>query len=219
MARNPGIKSGASPSGSRSDACPFCGVWKGVVGGRLMGRRADDYAGKTGNPYCGCDYLRITEAGLGRFKLSMGSEYEGKINWSGGGVVINNADGIYLRLLSARLTARFVSPNFYATHGMDFTYKITCELKNNSELIFLFGAQFGVAKLKQQPTGRLAKTNRPNLSREIWVDMSVGPQGDVLRSVVRFSSVRSCVTFQRSIVPFRSEILTPLRSRGIVLRS
>ena len=102
-----------------------------------MGRRPDDYAGKTGNPYCGCDYLSITKVG-DKFKLGTGFVYEGKINWSEGGVVINNTDAIYLRLIGGNLAGRFVSPNFYATHGMDFTYKITCELKNDSELIVSF---------------------------------------------------------------------------------
>lgn len=126
----------ARSQGSAADDCKFCGVWKAVIGGRLMGRRADDLAGRSGNPYCGCDYLRITKAGLGKFKLDIGSEYKGKITWSDEGVVINNADAIYLQPIGGKLTGRFVSPNFYATHGMDFTYKITCELKNDGELVF-----------------------------------------------------------------------------------
>jgi hypothetical protein len=136
VAGNPRIKSRVTARGSSPYTCSFCGVWKAVVGGRLTARRATDQAGKSGNPYCGCDYLRITKAGAGKFKLNIGSEYEGKITWSDEGTVINNADAIYLRLMDGKLTGRFVSPNFYATHGMDFTYKLTCELKNDNELVF-----------------------------------------------------------------------------------
>lgn len=101
-----------------------------------MGRRPDDYAGKTGNPYCGCDYLRITKIAPDRFKLNIGSEYQGNVNWAeDGDKVIEKADALYLRPTSGRLTARFVSPNFYATHGRSFTYQIACEL-NGEELLF-----------------------------------------------------------------------------------
>ncbi len=102
-----------------------------------MGRRSDDYAGKTGNPYCGGDYLRITKVRAGNFKLSIGSECQGKVNWTADGdKVVNNSDAIYLRPVNGKLLARFISPNFYATHGMDFTYKISAELKNENELVF-----------------------------------------------------------------------------------
>lgn len=131
----PRSKSGSRQIGAGND-CEFCGAWKAVVGGRKMGGRPDDYAGKTGNPYCGCDYLRITKTATGKFKLDIGSEYQGKINWTADGdKVINNSDAVYLAARNGRLTARFVSPNFYATHGKDFTYVITCEL-NGNQLLF-----------------------------------------------------------------------------------
>jgi len=38
--------------------------------------------------------------------------------------------------MNGKLVASFVSPNFYATHGMDFTYRITSELKGGNEMLF-----------------------------------------------------------------------------------
>lgn len=120
-----------------ADDCKFCGVWKAVVGGRSIRRGSDDYAGKTGNPYCGCDYLRITKMADRKFKLDIGSEYQGAVTWTADGdKVVNNADAIYLQPVNGKLVARFVSPNFYATHGMEFTYKLSFELQGDNELVF-----------------------------------------------------------------------------------
>lgn len=123
----------SSPTNALDD-CRFCGVWKAVVGGR-SGRYND--MDKTGNPFCGCDYLRITKIADGKFKLSIGSEYRGVVSWTeDGDKVVINADAIYLRPLNGKLVARFVSPNFYATHAMNFTYRLTCELDNRNQLLF-----------------------------------------------------------------------------------
>ena len=101
-----------------------------------MDRRADDYAGKTGNPYCGCEYVKITKVGGDKFKLVVGFvDLAGKIEWREQQPV-KNADGIYLRMVGGRLIGRFVSGSFYATHGHDFTYRITCELNPDNELLF-----------------------------------------------------------------------------------
>lgn len=121
----------ASSQGRQADTCRFCGVWKAVPGGRWIGRRKAESSDKTGNPYCGCDYLEITKAGVGKFRLRTGADTynKGKINWW-------NADGIYLRLIGGKLMGTFISNNFYATQGVDFTFKITCELKDDDGLVF-----------------------------------------------------------------------------------
>ncbi len=112
----------------RPDACTFCGVWEYNEGGSKR-------------------YLKITNAGMGKVKLIEGFESQGKISWhdyfmykgklSGfDGVMIRNADGIYLKPINGRLVGTFVSPNFYATHGAEFTYKITCTLQSNDQLLY-----------------------------------------------------------------------------------
>lgn len=103
------------------DNCKFCGVWKAV--------------GKERIAYCSCDYLKITKAAVGKFKLSTAFEYpEGNIQWTQ--PEIKNADGIYSIPINGKLVGRFISPNFYATHAMYFSFKITCELTRDNELIF-----------------------------------------------------------------------------------
>lgn len=117
----------------RTDACTFCGVWEYV----------DNTIHRTGSKA----YLRISQAGVGKFILIEGFESQGEIVWhdyfmykgkiSGFlGVMIRDADGIYLRPVNKRLVGTFVSPNFYATHGNEFTYKITCSLQSNNKLLY-----------------------------------------------------------------------------------
>jgi hypothetical protein len=76
--------------------------------------------------------------GAGKFKLTTGFEYEGKVNWTE--PYIKNAAGIYLRPTSGKLAGTFISPNFYATHGHDFTFRITSELNPDNELLFSVSA-------------------------------------------------------------------------------
>jgi WD40 repeat protein len=95
---------------SGTDACTFCGVWE-----------YEDYGSKR--------YLKISQAGAGKFKLIEGGEYE-----KGGEIIWFEVGDIYLKLINGRLTATFVSINFRPTHGHEFTYKITCELKSNNKL-------------------------------------------------------------------------------------
>jgi hypothetical protein len=121
-----------------SDACTLCGVWK--------------YVDNTLNGGGSKHYLRISQAGAGKFKLSEGWEYEGAINWSDDGVMIRNADGIYLKPINGRLVGRFVSGNFRATHGHEFIYKITCELKSNNKLLYSVWSSIRGETDKQEAT-------------------------------------------------------------------
>ena len=114
------------------------GVWKAVVGGRLPTRTPLDAFEKTGIPFCGCKYLKITKVGTSSFKLTTGFDSEGKVNWTD--PQIKSADGIYMKLIGGKLTATFVSPNFYATHGQDFTFTVTNELNHDNELLFSVSA-------------------------------------------------------------------------------
>lgn len=109
-----------TPSGP--DTLKFCGIWLYNGAGKFMESSKD--------------YLKIGQAGAGRFKLTKGFEYpKGKISWADG-IAVRNADGIYLRPKNGNLMGRFVSPNFYATHGAEFTYEITCELKSSGKLVY-----------------------------------------------------------------------------------
>jgi len=94
----------------------FCGIWK--------------YETK----YEGKSYLRIVKEGKGKFRFFTGYKYEGKIVWQD--PMLKNASGIYLKPSDGKLKGKFISSNFYATHGKDFTYKITLELKSDNKLLY-----------------------------------------------------------------------------------
>lgn len=103
--------------------------------------------GRTENPisgeYCGiweCDgdgtkaYLKITKDGPDRYKFSRGYKYQGSIVWQK--LMLTNAKNIYLKPSNGRLVGKFVSANFYATHGEDFTYQITLDLKSDKKMLY-----------------------------------------------------------------------------------
>ena len=94
----------------------FCGTW--------------EYEGK----YEGKAYLKIVKEGQERFRFSRGYKYEGKIVWQE--PMLKNASGIYLKPSNGKLKGQFISGNFYATHGEDFTYKITLDLKSDNKLLY-----------------------------------------------------------------------------------
>lgn len=96
-------------------AAKFCGIWV-----------YDDSGHK--------NYLKVTQEGSDKFKFSCGYIYEGKIVWMT--PYISNADGIYLKLVNGKMIGEFVSSNFYATHGMEFTYKITLDIKSKDKLLY-----------------------------------------------------------------------------------
>lgn len=85
-------------------------------------------------------YLRITRDEQGRFQFDEGwnddPKVASKITWSRGVLLLTNADGIFLMPVKGRLQANFVSANFRATHGMDFTYQITLQYQPNGTLLY-----------------------------------------------------------------------------------
>jgi len=106
----------------KADTCAFCGTW---------------------NYDPNKSYLKISQAGTGKFKIVEGAccgrqgrgdfDQNTGITWHDDPV--RNADGIYLKMLNGRLEGRFVTSNFhYATGGRETTYKITCELTSNNKM-------------------------------------------------------------------------------------
>jgi len=98
------------------DVNKFCGVWK--------------YESKNK----GTGYLKVTREGDKKFIFNDGYESEGNIVWTK--PILEKTKAIYLKPSKGKLTGKFVSANFYATHGMDFTYKITLELKSDNKMIY-----------------------------------------------------------------------------------
>jgi len=82
--------------------------------------------------YGGKCYLQIARHNSNRSKLSTGFESEGKIVWAHS--YIMDTDGIYLILSGEALKGAFVSSNFYATHGDEFTYRVALEMKPTNHL-------------------------------------------------------------------------------------
>lgn len=104
-------------------SCNFCGTWEYIE---------KNYPGDSGRK----QYLNITKAGTDKFRLALGFEYEGKINWTTDAIDVKGSDGIYLRPVNGSLIARFVSSNFQATHGMEFTYRVACSLQANNKMLY-----------------------------------------------------------------------------------
>lgn len=103
----------------RADACTFCGVW--------------EYVDNTLNGGGNKNYLKITKAGMDKFKLVTGFiDLAGQIEWTE--PEIRKANGIYLTMVGGKLIGKFVSPNFYPTHSHDFTYRITCSLRSENKM-------------------------------------------------------------------------------------
>jgi len=93
----------------------FCGIWE-----------YDENGVK--------NYLKITKEESGRIKFFRGYKDEGQISWTE--PMLKNTDAIYLKPSNGKLTGEFVSSNLYATHGEEFTYKITLDAKSNNKLIY-----------------------------------------------------------------------------------
>lgn len=104
-----------------SNTCKFCGTWQ-------YRESQSDF------------YLRITEVGTNKFRLSPGSVgVGGQIYWldsEGGALDVRNADGIYLKSVNGKLVGSFASINFHTTGGAERTYKITCQLKPNGKMVY-----------------------------------------------------------------------------------
>ena len=106
-------------AGNTFDAAAFYGVWEYIEDGAKR-------------------YLKITNAGMGKFRLNDSFlDLAGEIDWV-------DAEDIYLKIVNGRLTGRFVSANFRPTHGHDFTYKITCELKSSNRMTYSLWSQNGI---------------------------------------------------------------------------
>lgn len=99
----------------RSATSPFVGVWK--------------YDDETVT-----NFLKITDAGNGRFRLAVGSEYQGTVYWPP--LHVASADGIYLRRQRGKLVATFDSNNFRATHSQELTYVITCTMTPTGGMVY-----------------------------------------------------------------------------------
>jgi hypothetical protein len=116
-------KSNTTANDRSSDTCNFCGIW-------------EYYDRESQSKY----YLKINTAGAGRFRLIPGYTGVGsQIAWQDGeqsGLVISNADGIYLKPVMGKLVGSFVSMNFRATGGRESTYRITCELRPNGRMMY-----------------------------------------------------------------------------------
>jgi hypothetical protein len=116
-------KSNTSSNERGSDTCKFCGTW-------------EYYDRDSQSKY----YLKVTRAGPGKFRLIPGFiGVGGKIAWQENeesGLMLSNADGIYLKSVSGKLVGSFASLNFRATGGDERTYKITCELKPNGKMVY-----------------------------------------------------------------------------------
>lgn len=115
-------KSSKTANKTTSNTCKFCGTWQ--------------YRESQTNYY-----LRITEVGAKKFRLSPGSDgVGGQIYWSdseGGGLDVSNADGIYLKSVGGKLIGIFRSINFWTTGGAERKYKITCQIKPNGKLSYI----------------------------------------------------------------------------------
>lgn len=119
----------SKPKISGSD-CAFCGTWNYVGVGNDFAVDGDGH------------YLKITQAGTGKFKVAEGYVIDGKIQWDDRIHVRNKWYGIsgtggaiYLKMLNGRLVGRFVRSNFlYSTEGNETTYKLTCELISNNKM-------------------------------------------------------------------------------------
>lgn len=79
-------------------------------------------------------YFKITTEQPQKFEFVEGFEYQGNITWAG--TMVNRANGIYLKPSNGKLVGQFSSPNFRATHGHDFTYRITLSLAANGKLLY-----------------------------------------------------------------------------------
>ena len=122
-------KSNTSENEKSSDTCKFCGIW-------------EYYDRESQSKY----FLKITVAGVGKFRLIPGFVgVGGQIAWQENeesGLILSNADGIYLKSVNGKLVGSFVSLNFRATGGDERTYRITCELKPNGKMVYTVTSSF-----------------------------------------------------------------------------
>jgi len=115
--RNVPVRPPEAPALSAADLAvgeKFCGMW------------AYEQYGST-------SYFKVSRVGS-RFRFEPYQKYEGK--FSSNGADVRGADGIYLQVADGQLKGEFVSGNFYATHGQDFTYRVTLAAESNDTLSY-----------------------------------------------------------------------------------
>jgi hypothetical protein len=93
--------------------------------------------------------FKITKDQRGKFLFTDGFEWNDKITWAQ--TMVNDADGIFLKPLNGKLQGKFVSPDFRATHGHDFTYQITLQLQPNGSLLYLLGGDLQEKHVATKP--------------------------------------------------------------------
>jgi hypothetical protein len=75
------------------------------------------------------NYLKVDKDKSDRFVYSKGYEYEGKPIYNP--FMLDKGENIYLTGSNGKLIGKFISNNFYATHGQPYSYEITFELNPN----------------------------------------------------------------------------------------
>lgn len=110
------MESGAAQSASRINK--YVGEWT----------YSDEYS---------TNYLRITDAGGGRFRLVTGFLYQGKITWDP--TLTDNGDGIYLRPKRGTLEGAFDSSNFRPSHGNVVRYTIRIAMRPDGNISYTVG--------------------------------------------------------------------------------
>lgn len=102
-------------------------------------------------------YFRITRDQRGRFQFDEGwnddPKVVSKITWSRDVLILTNADGIFLKPSKGNLLAKFVSANFRATHGHDFTYQITLQFQANGTVLYLLGGDLSEKHVATKVSG------------------------------------------------------------------
>ena len=78
-------------------------------------------------------FFKVSKAGS-RIRFELLQKYNGKMSPLATGV--RGADGIYLGVANAQLSGEFVSWNFYATHGEEFTYRVTLAAEGDDKLSY-----------------------------------------------------------------------------------
>lgn len=102
------VKAPATITGASS--CKLCGTWQYY-----------DSSTKW--------YLKISDAGGGRFRFVRGSDGVGGIYWS-------DDDNIILRSANGTLSGSFTSINFWTTGGAERSYTIICKLQTNRRMSY-----------------------------------------------------------------------------------
>ena len=159
-------------------------------------------------------YFTVKEEQPGRFKFVEGFEYNGKITWAG--TMVNHADGIYLRPLNGKLTGRFISPNFRATHGHDITYRITLSLEPNGNLLYSVSSEleperYHATKVNSvKDVGEVA-VSQARVATSVTETITIVPTGEnAPESIIRVVSMTTIAVGKHRVIVVGG----PCRSQG-----